>query len=280
MQRPQQRRFVQHKQQPTPAPRSQQMAVDQDWGAVWPGARTFHPATVPLPLRQGYTLKDAPAPGKFANAELMKIPNFLHLTPPVIKRQCEAIKKFCTPWPKGLETEEKCKQHFPIDVITSDYCHGLPTIRNRLSRIVTLRLKLSTLPLDEHARDKFLRLVGDRHNPETDVVTIVTDRCPLRKQNYDYAMYLLTALLHESWVKEPWENTKSLADMEQYEWNANKSALAVKAICEKIGKPVDASFGAVVEQLINDGENQYNLNKYKEEVLRLLNLKPSPEVLT
>lgn len=99
--------------------RSKQMAVDQDWGSVWPGPRSFQPATVPLPIHQGFVPKNEVSPGKFANAELMKIPNFLHLTPPVIKRQCEALKKFCTPWPANVETDEKIAQHFPIDVITS-----------------------------------------------------------------------------------------------------------------------------------------------------------------
>jgi len=32
------------------------------------------------------------APGKYANAELMKIPNFLHLTPAHVKKHCEALK--------------------------------------------------------------------------------------------------------------------------------------------------------------------------------------------
>lgn len=31
-------------------------------------------------------------PGRYANAELMKIPNFLHLTPAHIKKHCEALK--------------------------------------------------------------------------------------------------------------------------------------------------------------------------------------------
>lgn len=121
--------------------RFKEMDVKQDWGSVWPGPRSFHPASVPLPLRQGYTEKGAPAPDRFANAELMKIPNFLHLTPPVIKRQCEALKKFCTAWPKGLETDEKCAKHFPIEYISSDYVHGLPTIRNPLSRIITIKVR-------------------------------------------------------------------------------------------------------------------------------------------
>ena len=78
------------------------MKPDQDWPSVWPAARTFHPASVPLPLRQGVIQqKKLLPPEKYANTELMKIPNFLHLTPPAINRHCDAIKKFCTPWPKG-----------------------------------------------------------------------------------------------------------------------------------------------------------------------------------
>lgn len=115
------------------------MSVDQDWGSVWPGPRSFHPATVPLPIYQGFVEKGA-SPSKYANAELMKIPNFLHLTPPVIKRQCEALKQFCTPWPTGLETSEKQEKHFPLELIYSDYCHSSPTIRDPLSRIVTLKV--------------------------------------------------------------------------------------------------------------------------------------------
>lgn len=179
--------------------RTNQMPVDQYWGNVWPGPRSFHPATVPFPIHQGYVEKGAP-PNKFGNAELMKIPNFLHLTPPVIKKQCEALKKFCTAWPKDLDTDEKIDKHFPIEVISSDYCHSSSTIRDPMARIVTIKLKLSNLELDAHAKDKFLRLVSDRYNEPTDIVTIVTDRCPSRTQNYDYAMYLLTALYHESWV--------------------------------------------------------------------------------
>lgn len=175
------------------------MAVDQDWGNVWPAPRSFHPATVPLPLHQGVVKKGVP-PGKFANAELIKIPNFLHLTPPVIKRQCEALKKFCTKWPKELNNDEKCEKLFPLEIASSDYCHSSPSIRDPLARIVTLKIKLSSLQLDEHARDKLRRLVEDRYDETTDVLTIVTDRCPTKKQNYDYAMYLLTALFHESWV--------------------------------------------------------------------------------
>lgn len=279
-----------------PPPRFKQMAVDQDWGAVWPGPRSFHPATVPLPLRQGFVKPNRAPPGKFANAELMKIPNFLHLTPPVISKQCENLKKFCTPWPKGLETEEKQEKHFPVRVISSDYVHGLPTIRNPLSRIVTIKLKLDRLNLDKHARDKFLRLVGERYNAETEELTIVTDRCPLKKQNYDYAIYLLTgknssirfeyirllsnfvsALYHESNTEEDWEKSKCEADMETYYWDRNRSKVSATEILnwqstsdQKIEPPQE--YGKTVEDLLNEGENEYNLNKYKEQVVKMFGI--------
>lgn len=80
------------KKAPVFPPRSNKMPTDQDWPSVWPVARVFHPASVPLPLHQGWVVPGATPPGKFANAELMKIPNFLHLTPPAIQRQCEALK--------------------------------------------------------------------------------------------------------------------------------------------------------------------------------------------
>lgn len=116
------------------------MSPTQDWGNVWPGPRSFHPAVVPLPIRQGYPWCKNPVPDKFANTELMKIPNFLHLTPPVIKRQCEALKQFCTPWPEELKTEADIAEHFPLEYISSDYVHALPTIRDNRARVVTLRV--------------------------------------------------------------------------------------------------------------------------------------------
>jgi len=261
-----------------PPPRTHKMPIDQDWTAVWPGPRSFHPASVPLPLRQGYTEKNAAPPSKFANAELMKIPNFLHLTPPAVRQQCEVLKRFCTAWPEGLETDEQMKHHFPVEVTTTDYCHALPSIRHPEARRVTLKVKLSNLKFNAHAKDKFLRLVGERYNRETDTLTIVSDRCPLRKQNYDYALYLLTACYHEAFITEPWEETKSEADMEYYHFDRNQSKISTEEILN-FGKPSDApktppsqEFAQAVEQLINDGENEYNLNKYKEEVVKMLGL--------
>ncbi|RZF47104.1 hypothetical protein LSTR_LSTR005182 [Laodelphax striatellus] len=264
-----------------PPPRTQKMAEDQVWSDVWPGPRTFHPAVVPLPVRQGRN-RHGPSPDKFGNAELMKIPNFLHLTPPAIKKHCDALKKFCTPWPAGLETDEKCEQHFPIDVITTDYCHSSPTIRDPLARIVTMRFKLGRLPMDRHSRDKFLRLVRDRHDVDTDTVTIVTDRCPLKTQNYQYAHYLLTALFHESWNFEEWEKEKLETDMEYYDWDLNPSKSKVVKIVKAIDPSVDEenlpeewkskvdNYREALTQLFNKGENTDTLQNYKDASLKLL----------
>lgn len=140
---------------------------------------------------------------------------------------------------------------------------------------------MSNFPLDKHAKDKFLRLVGDKYDADTDVVTIVTDRCPLRQQNYEYAQYLLTATFHESWVTEPWEATKTEADMEEYIWSRNKSKQSAEAILRWGGQQKDdevvnvpSEYSASVEQIINDGENEYNIEKYKGAVLNLLQLTP------
>lgn len=132
------------------------------------------------------------------------------------------------------------------------------------------------LPLDEHARDKFLRLVENRHDSDTDYVTIVVDRCPLRKQNYDYARYLLTALFYESFNLESWEALKSEADMERYDWNSNISKETIDEILARIEqsgdkpKPTTDAYAASVEQIFNEAENEENVKQYKNEVLKLL----------
>lgn len=241
-------------------------------------------------MRQGYVPKGQVTPGRKANAELMKVPNFLHLTPPAIKTQCEAIKKFCTPWPHLLNSEEAIEKHYPLEIITSDYCHASPSIRNPLARIVNLRIKVSHLKLDYHAKDKFLRLVGDRYDPQTDLVTITADNCPIRKQNLDYVNYLLTACFHESWNVEDWESEKSLADMEHYEFETNPSKKNLvewylrsindfKDLTDEEMKDFDTKsipngedYGKRVASIMNDGENEGNIREYAVSTRKLLGL--------
>lgn len=85
-----------------------------------------------------------------------------------------------------------------------------------------------------------------------------------------------TALYHESKTTEEWENTKVEADMEVYIWNNNKSKQTSSDIINwKLTTKVEPSAEYVnsVEQLINEGENDYNLEKYKSQVVQMLGLK-------
>lgn len=122
-------------------------------------------------------------------------------------------------------------------------------------------------------------MVENRYDIETDIVTITVDRCPIRKQNYEYAQYLLAALFHESFIIEPWESMKVEADMEYYDWNKNQSKESVEEILrwgkskdEPITVTMDA-FAKSVEAIFNEGENETNLQNYKEETLKLLGLR-------
>ncbi|XP_062034280.1 small ribosomal subunit protein mS35-like [Lepus europaeus] len=111
-------------------PRTEKMAVDQDWPSVYPIAAPFKPSVVPLPVRMGYPVKKGMPMAKEGNLELLKIPNFLHLTPVAIKKHCEVLKDFCTEWPATLDTDEKCEKHFPVEIDTAAYVSSGPSICN------------------------------------------------------------------------------------------------------------------------------------------------------
>lgn len=251
--------------------------IDQDWGSIWPVARTFHPATVPLPMVQGYPATSQPIPDKYGNAELMKIPNFLHLTPPVIERQCATLEKFCTPWPAGLETQEKQASHFPLTISSSTYLHSSPSIRDPKARIVTMKVPVSSLNLDKHALDKLLRLVGDRYNPKTAILSLVADRCPLSIQNRDYLQYLLTVLVNESKKLEPWEDEKNLTDREDFQFEGSSSEKNIQVLQEVKGEAISSElvqeYAKVVTELHNQGEDDYTISHYRDVVLKVYGLK-------
>ncbi|XP_051011566.1 28S ribosomal protein S35, mitochondrial [Acomys russatus] len=268
-------------------PRTEKMDADQDWPSVYPVAAPFKPSAVPLPVRMGYPVKKGVPLAKEGNLELLKIPNFLHLTPVAIKRHCEALKDFCTEWPAALDSDEKCERHFPVEIDTADYVSSGPSVRNPRARVVTLRVKLSSLNLDNHAKKKLIKLVGERYCQTTDVLTITTDRCPLRRQNCDYALYLLTVLYHESWKTEEWEQNRAEDDMDEYVWekssserNVLQTLLRMKAAEnsappsreELLGTKEVGDYQRSLVRLKNEGETEASLAQYKESVRRLLNL--------
>lgn len=122
-------------------------------------------------------------------------------------------------------------------------------------------------------------MVENRYDIKTDILTITVDRCPTRKQNFEYAQYLLTALFHESFITEPWESTKVEADMEYYDWDKNQSKESLEEILrwgKSKDEPIAVStngFAECVEAIFNEGENEANLQKYKEETLKVLGLR-------
>lgn len=155
----------------SPLPRSTKMDPDQDWTNVWPTGAPFRHSVAPFPVRMGVVRSNAEnegvVPDKSINVELLKISNFLHLTPAHIEKHCQALQQFCTEWPEGLDTEEDFDKHFPVEVSTQNFVYNW-SLRDERSKINEVKVKLSSLHLDEHGRDKLVRLAEGRltHAPD------------------------------------------------------------------------------------------------------------------
>ena len=238
---------------------------DVPWSSVWPAPKTFHPHVVPLPVRQGFVRPGEVVPDKKANVELMKIPNFLHATPPAIRQHCAAIAKFCTKWPKELDDPEVRDLLFPVTKSTSDYLNASSNIRDNRSRITTFRIKLNQLYLKPAAREKLIRLLGDRYEAETEEAVIVVDRCPYRKQNAEYFRYLITALYFESNKTESWENKLEYSD--EFKFKFENQTMELLESNDVKPNQVSDEVKKVIEHLINEGENENNLAMVKDKVV-------------
>ena len=112
-------------------------------------------------------------------------------------------------------------------------------------------------------------------------MTIVTDRCPTRKQNRDYGIYLLTVLYHESNRVQPFEESKSEHDDEKFIWDRSKAKAALEEyleICKETAErdsiPNIEKFGSVMTKLVDEGETQENLEELKNASIEFLELKP------
>lgn len=77
-------------------------------------------------------------------------------------------------------------------------------MRDDRARLVTLRIPLTKLCLNVRQLGKLTALAGpDRLEKDEDgkqVLVLQSDRCPTRKQNYQFLRYVLTALTAESKV--------------------------------------------------------------------------------
>uniref|UniRef100_A0A8R1HW53 MRP-S28 domain-containing protein n=1 Tax=Caenorhabditis japonica TaxID=281687 RepID=A0A8R1HW53_CAEJA len=259
-------------------PRSEEMDADQKWSDVWPAARTFAASVVPLPVRMGSrpnTEKRAPFK-KEGNLELVKIPNFLHLTPAAIQQHCEAIKKFCTPFPPELlNTPELAKTELPISVDYNTYVHQGTNIRDIRSRVVTMKVQVAALKFSEHALEKFARLAANRYDETTGILTIITDRCHTRKQNIDYAYYLLTVLYHEALKVESWEKLSARADALKVDFDGSTTKSRLVEIIEKthVDEKSMESFGKMWNEYRNTEETPEKTREYARRAKEILGLR-------
>lgn len=193
--------------------RAEMIDVEQtEWSNVYETASPYNKYVVPLELRMGREnqMQRTGQLGRVplsveGNIELLKISNFFHLTPPAIKKHCEALVEFCTPWPKKFKQKD-----YPLRITSINHLYSGPSIRHPDSKKVKLQVYLQDLHLKKSERNKLILLVGDRYNPNNDELTIIADKCPTRKQNREYANYLLTALCVESMKVQPWESESSL----------------------------------------------------------------------
>ncbi|CAG2243997.1 MRPS35 [Mytilus edulis] len=229
-------------------PRHLKMKVDQDWTNVWPTAHSFKWSVVPFPVRQGHVKNlaenEGMIPEKYGNLELMKIPNFLHLTPIHIKKQCQALKELCTPWPEGLEGNE-INRLFPLESQTNDYCFASNNIRDPRARNVTVKFNVGNLNLTKAAKRKFLHLVGDRYDSVNNE------------------------------VKEAWEDEITLEDMSRIPWklsSSRKNLVKMLAATNNINikdENLTEEDREKLKQLDSEIDEKYKT--YKSTVLNLVN---------
>ena len=59
---------------------------------------------------------------------------------------------------------------------------------------------MEALHLDDHGRHKLIQLARDRYDAKKDELNLVVKQCPTRKQNLEYAKYLLKVLCLEAKV--------------------------------------------------------------------------------
>ncbi|CAD5225081.1 unnamed protein product [Bursaphelenchus okinawaensis] len=262
-------------------PRKEEMKFDQDWVSVWPAAQSFRSSVVPLPVRMGYCkMKNGRAirpPFKSeGNLELVKIPNFLHLTPQHIQRHCEVLKQFCTEFPRELKDNESLvHQYYPITRQYSDYVHQGTSLRDIRARVIKIEIKLGDLNLSDRAKEKFRRLVGMRYNEDTDMFTLVTDRCFTRQQNQDYAEYLLTVLVNEAQKVEDWEKLKDRVDNLKVDFKGSKTEEKVFDILSLLKK--DENPPSSAKAFDEEKKDSEELKKFSDVWYNYRNTPETPE---
>ncbi|ETE57778.1 28S ribosomal protein S35, mitochondrial, partial [Ophiophagus hannah] len=212
--------------------RSEKMEPDQDWTSVYPTAASFKPSAVPLPIRMGYPVKGGVALAKEGNLELLKAEGMSVDYRHDIEALIDSQRLDLHPEQREFSSDQEGTWRFDS-------------------------VKLSSLNLDDHARKKFIKLVGERYCGNTDT------------------------------KMEPWEKEITEADMLEYVWensvsekSALKTLLQIRAAEkaeemsreELLASEVMQDYKKSVVLLKNEGETEKNLLAYKNSVKRLLNI--------
>jgi len=188
----------------TPRPTNWE-ASKKDWPSAHPTPQSYNQNIIPLPIRMGrhWINRIDPLPAEAdGNIELLKIPNFFHLTPPAIERHCEALKPYTTPFPKDVIDR-------PIRITTINYLYDGPSVRHPNSRKIKFQVYVKDLQLTAVEETKLKRLLGKRYNPQNDELTLISQLCTTRAHNKEYGYYLLASLLQEARTVHDWEEKVS-----------------------------------------------------------------------
>lgn len=180
--------------------------LDEEWTDVWPVKRVFDHHVVHLPIRAGPpTYRNEPHPDSISNQELLKIPNFLHLTPKHIEKHIEALRPLCTRWPTNLSSDTR-----PLFFKTHTYLRAGASSLHPYSHVVELSFHADSIPLFREKRQKLLEIVKDRYDEKTEMITLKSDTLPSRKMNKDHLVYQLLAIYFELGKTEDWEKAAQI----------------------------------------------------------------------
>lgn len=134
----------------------------------------------------------------------------------------------------------------------------------------------------------------NRYNRHTDMVTLETDRCPSRKQNYDFLIYAMQVLFSEARKTESWETTERTAeDYATFQFELSRSYQIVSDLLRRMRlqrggadtqdagqlmqSPEVKEYRSALSNLHDHGESSDNLTAYKRSVLQLLALEGSAD---
>ncbi|WAR08926.1 RT35-like protein [Mya arenaria] len=169
---------------------------------------------------------------------------------------------FCTPWPEELKSEASMKEHFHLEVISSDFCFAGPSVRDPRARVVTFKVpnEATELRLFEICVDHPIFRIMEN------------GRLGVRKRGRRLCDIHLGSQCEQGKHCQPAEYIQGTgSDGKGKQFSNLPEDLTADNITslEEVKTYKDA-----VEDIFNVGENPETLEKYRQSVLKLLKIKP------